>query len=175
MPKIAYIGISSLESIALKSAMEHRDDIEVQIYSRFDEFHKFSDRFDAFIASTDTILSNVDFFLPRKAKTIGISSSDKGEASVFQLIYRRTDEGDIRAMIERLLSFEKESEPRGDLSQREAEVLKELVSGKTHKEIADTLNISVNTVITHRKNISSKLGIRSISGLSLYAIMNGFA
>ena len=41
------------------------------------------------------------------------------------------------------------------------------------KEIADSLNISVNTVLTHRKNISSKLGIRSVSGLSLYAMMNG--
>ncbi|MBD5184180.1 MAG: response regulator transcription factor [Bacteroidales bacterium] len=61
----------------------------------------------------------------------------------------------------------------GELSGREKEVLKELASGKTNKEIADRLSISVNTVITHRKNISSKLGIKSVSGLSLYALMNG--
>ena len=61
----------------------------------------------------------------------------------------------------------------GELSAREIEVLKELVAGKTHKEVADALCISVNTVVTHRKNITTKLGIRSLSGLSLYALMNG--
>ncbi|MDE6753269.1 MAG: helix-turn-helix transcriptional regulator, partial [Muribaculaceae bacterium] len=48
-----------------------------------------------------------------------------------------------------------------------------IAQGKINKEIADILCISVNTVITHRKNISSKLGIKSASGLSLYAMMNG--
>ncbi len=61
----------------------------------------------------------------------------------------------------------------GKLSPREIEVLRELAKGKTQKEIADILCISTTTVITHRKNISEKLGIRSISGLALYAAMNG--
>ncbi len=60
------------------------------------------------------------------------------------------------------------------LSQRERDVLRQIASGKTNKEIADVLNISINTVITHRKNLSAKLGIRSASGLSLYALMNGY-
>ncbi|MBD5328591.1 MAG: response regulator transcription factor [Bacteroides sp.] len=68
---------------------------------------------------------------------------------------------------------ERLQETSGELSAREKEVLKELASGKTNKEIADHLSISVNTVITHRKNVSSKLGIKSVSGLSLYALMNG--
>lgn len=59
------------------------------------------------------------------------------------------------------------------LTSRELDVLKEIAAGKTNKEIADSLCISVNTVITHRKNVSQKLGIRSASGLSLYALMNG--
>ena len=41
-----------------------------------------------------------------------------------------------------------------------------------NKEIADTLSISVNTVITHRRNITHKIGIRSIPGLTVYAILN---
>ena len=41
------------------------------------------------------------------------------------------------------------------------------------KEIADKLNISLNTVLTHRKNITAKLGIKTVSGLTFYAIMNG--
>jgi len=46
--------------------------------------------------------------------------------------------------------------------------------GKTNKEIAENLFISIHTVITHRKNITSKLGIKSISGLTVFAIINGF-
>lgn len=59
------------------------------------------------------------------------------------------------------------------LSVREKEVLRLIAEGLTAKEIADKLGISANTVVTHRKNMSAKLGIRSVSGLSLYALMNG--
>jgi DNA-binding CsgD family transcriptional regulator len=57
-----------------------------------------------------------------------------------------------------------------DLSEREIEVLKEMVAGLSNKEIADKLNISVHTVISHRKNITEKTGIKSLSGLTIYAI-----
>jgi DNA-binding NarL/FixJ family response regulator len=57
-----------------------------------------------------------------------------------------------------------------DLSEREIEVLSQLVKGLSNKEIADKLNISVHTVISHRKNITEKTGIKSLSGLTIYAI-----
>ncbi len=57
-----------------------------------------------------------------------------------------------------------------NLTEREIDVLTNLVHGKSNKEIADTLNISIHTVVTHRKNISAKTGIRSQSGLTIYAI-----
>ncbi len=59
------------------------------------------------------------------------------------------------------------------LSDRETEVLQLLVTGLANKEIADKLNISTYTVITHRKNISVKTGIKSVSGLTLYAVVKG--
>ncbi len=55
------------------------------------------------------------------------------------------------------------------LSRREIEVLQLLVKGKTAKEIGEELFISVHTVTSHRKNISAKLGIRSISAMGIYA------
>ena len=58
------------------------------------------------------------------------------------------------------------------LTEREVDVLKLVAIGKTNKEIADELNISFHTVISHRKNITDKLGIKSISGLTVYAILN---
>ncbi|MGL4293506.1 MAG: response regulator transcription factor [Bacteroidales bacterium] len=59
-----------------------------------------------------------------------------------------------------------------ELTDREKEVLIELVKGFTNKEIGENLNLSVHTVITHRKNITRKLDIKSSSGLTIYAIMN---
>lgn len=59
------------------------------------------------------------------------------------------------------------------LSDREKDVIVALVQGMANKEIADHLCISVNTVITHRRNIARKLQIHSPAGLTIYAIING--
>lgn len=59
-----------------------------------------------------------------------------------------------------------------ELSNRETDVLVALVKGMTNKEISDKLFISVHTVITHRKNIIRKTGIKSVSGLTVYALLN---
>jgi DNA-binding CsgD family transcriptional regulator len=58
----------------------------------------------------------------------------------------------------------------GYLSEREKEILVLLVQGLSHKEIAEQINISVHTVTSHRKNIIEKTGIKSLSGLTIYAI-----
>ena len=57
-----------------------------------------------------------------------------------------------------------------NLTKREIEVLTGLVNGMMNKEIADSLHISIHTVVRHRKNITIKTGIRSQSGLTIYAI-----
>lgn len=59
---------------------------------------------------------------------------------------------------------------REELSEREKDVLKLLVGGRSNKEISDKLNISIHTVVSHRKNIVRKTGIKSLSGLAIYAI-----
>lgn len=59
------------------------------------------------------------------------------------------------------------------LSDREKDVVVSLVQGMSNKEIAEHLFISVNTVITHRRNIARKLQIHSSAGLTIYAIVNG--
>ena len=58
------------------------------------------------------------------------------------------------------------------LSPREREVVSCLAMGLSNKEIASKLNISINTVITHRKNIATKLSIHSVAGITIYAIVN---
>ncbi len=60
------------------------------------------------------------------------------------------------------------------LSKREIEILKNIAKGKTNREIAEKLYISSHTVITHRKNITRKLGIKTVSGLTVYALINNY-
>lgn len=74
-------------------------------------------------------------------------------------------------------TFSDEYKSRGanrQLTNREIEVLKLIVQGRLNKEIADKLNISLNTVLSHRKNIISKTGIKTVSGLTFYCISNGY-
>jgi two-component system nitrate/nitrite response regulator NarL len=59
------------------------------------------------------------------------------------------------------------------LTSREQMVLLEVAQGKSNKDVAYLLEISVRTVETHRKNIKRKLGITSTAGLTRYAMENG--
>lgn len=58
-----------------------------------------------------------------------------------------------------------------DLTPREVEVVRGIVKGLSNKQIASDLNVSVNTVTTHRRNIAAKLDIHSAAGLTIYAIV----
>ena len=58
------------------------------------------------------------------------------------------------------------------LSAREKEILVCVAKGMLNKEIADAENISIHTVITHRKNITHKTGIKTVAGLTVYALLN---
>ena len=64
-------------------------------------------------------------------------------------------------------------EDREALTEREQTILLQLAQGKSNKEVAGSLDISVRTVETHRKNIKRKLGISSTAGLTRYAMEHG--
>lgn len=68
--------------------------------------------------------------------------------------------------------YTKKEEEQKELSPREKEIVIGIVKGKSNKEIAADNNISVHTVMTHRKNIATKLQIHSIAGLTIYAIVS---
>lgn len=87
------------------------------------------------------------------------------------------DEDSLLALVERLRgkAVNEPEEAEGDggtLSDREKQVVRGVVSGLANKEIADQMNISVYTVLTHRRNISRKLNIHSSIALAIYAISN---
>ena len=60
------------------------------------------------------------------------------------------------------------------MTKRERDVLVLVAKGLMSKEIAEQLNISIHTVISHRKNITKKTGIKSVAGLAVYAMLNNF-
>ena len=60
------------------------------------------------------------------------------------------------------------------LSDREIEVMALIVQGCINKEIADKLNIGLATVVTHRRKIMEKLGMKSVSALTIYAVTHGY-
>lgn len=79
----------------------------------------------------------------------------------------------VRKLRSTLEGREEGSKPdSGDLSSREKEILICVAKGMLNKEIADLYNISIYTVITHRKNITRKTGIKTVAGLTVYALLN---
>ena len=101
---------------------------------------------------------------------------DQQILSIFDdIVYINDSAGKIISSIQKLITSKK-TEPRHQhqetLSERESDVLKLLVAGNPNKVIADKLNISAHTVISHRKKISQKTGIKSVAGLTIYAVVN---
>lgn len=84
---------------------------------------------------------------------------------------RKSKQTDVSVKISNMISPSGTTET---LSEREKDVIICVVQGMTNKEIADNLCISINTVITHRRNIAKKLQIHSAAGLTIYAIVNNF-
>ena len=82
----------------------------------------------------------------------------------------KTRQNDVSVKISNMIN--KNSESNETISDREKDVVISLVQGMSNKEIADHLCISINTVITHRRNIARKLQIHSAAGLTIYAIVN---
>lgn len=128
---------------------------------------------DLFIADAGAFASLPGFFIPKRNRLALLSNST--DDNIGFTLNRHCDEAAFLKQLGDIIEMSRHNRSDGnELSQREIDVLCLLAKGLTNKEIADRLFISINTVLTHRKNISAKLGIRSISGLSVYAIMNGY-
>ena len=111
-----------------------------------------------------------------KAKTIGVITNhyDRSQMSLFDdLIFINDDRENICRIIKNNLSGAPNTTfANRKLTKRELDVLRLLVKGYSNKQIAGDLFISIHTVVTHRKNITEKLGIKSIAGLTIYGIIN---
>ena len=102
---------------------------------------------------------------------IKVSEDETFRANVFDHVLPLNVPADhLRELAERFFEHDEQS-GTDELTNREKEVLRLIAMGNTNKAIAETLFISTHTVISHRKNITEKLGIKSIPGLTVYAII----
>ena len=177
-PEIAIIESNTLTCLGLKSILE-----EIIPMATIRTFHSFSELMDDtpdmyahYFISAQIYVEHNAFFLPRKRKTIVLAS----DSPQFQLsgvpvlnIYEPEEK-----LVKSLLKLHQHAHHNGypvkDMPPiAMPEVHQEILSAR-EIEIADKLNISLTTVITHRKNITEQLGIKSVSGLTIYAVMNGY-
>ncbi len=185
VPVIAILMPNALMAAGLRSILERM--IPFAAYKIYSDFAEIADSqpeelFHIFVAAQQ-VIDHEEFFAARGSKTIVLTTG-----SNLATILRHFTQIDIsqpQEAIERSLgmlhhsahggtSHPAKSESKEVLSQREIEVLKLVVDGLINKEIAERLNIGLSTVITHRKNIVEKLGVRSVAGLTIYAVMKKY-
>lgn len=179
--QIAIILPDTLQCIGLQSILiDYFPPAEVSYFRAFEALTVAgNDNFDYYFTNPEIQVLNTDFFLPRRNKTMILINGPEGAGGLSSTNHL-TIKAPLEIIIEQLQQLftgDSLNNPSGEnnkeLSVRETDVLQLIVKGITNKEIADKLNISLNTVLTHRKNITSKLGIKTVSGLTFYAMMNG--
>lgn len=188
IPIIAILAHNALMGIGLRSILEKI--IPFATFKVCDDFEQIAgsepeDLFHIFVTA-NIVVEHLDFFSARRSKTILLTtgSSHVQHLAGYPSINIAASQEQIESAVRQLhgrahtphtphhhAPAEAEQEV---LSQREVEVLRLVVEGLINKEIADRLHISLSTVISHRKNIVDKLGIRSVAGLTIYAVMKRY-
>ncbi len=172
--RVTIILPNAVEVVGLRHIIEDVSTASVSCYTMLDATTtRFIAKSDWYVTDETTFVSNLSFFLPNKDKAIVLTHQSSQVESSPHLLCVNDPEEIIISNVRRLLDTNSDYKAQSKLTQRETSVLKLVASGLTNKMIADKLNISINTVLSHRKNITAKLGIKSVSGLSVYAIMNG--
>ena len=187
-PKVAIIDPNTLASLGLKQILQNVMPImTVDTFGSFRELEANEpEQYAHFFVSMDIVLSNRPFFTERQRKTIVLTLS-VGETSQLHEFHSLCINQPESQLIRQLLMLQQHAHGGGRnlppmprvlqqkiLTDREIEVMALIVQGLINKEIADRLNIGLFTVITHRKNIMDKLGMKSVSALTIYAVMHGY-
>ncbi len=197
VPIIVILTPNTLMSMGLRSMLEGMLPFGVyKVCSEFEEIeHSEPEDFFHLFVSANIVVEHGAFFEARRHKTIILTQGgvNSNVLQGFHQINILASQGEIeeaikmmhhsahggRANVPRQPHHPHHMHAAPDaekdvLSPREIEVTKLLVEGLINKEIASRLSISLTTVITHRKNIFDKLGIKSVAGLAIYAVMKGY-
>ena len=187
-PQIAIVDANTLSAIGLRQILQNVMPImTVHVYGSLTELEANDpDSYYHYFVAMSLVIENRQFFYDRRQKTIVLTmSTDRNTyPKGFHVICVNQPEP---LLVRSLLRLEQYAHAQGRnlaempaelekkvLSDREIEVLALIVQGFINKEIAEQLNIGLTTVITHRKNIMEKLGMKSVSALTIYAVMHGY-
>ena len=187
-PKIAILDPNTFSALGLKSMLQNV--IPIMTVDTFGSFSEFlasdTDSYFHYFAAMNIVLENKAFFSEHSRKTIVLTLSldSMSQLSGFQSLCVNVPE---HQLVRSMLSLHQHAHGRGEhmpplpetlqrkiLSDREIEVMSLIVQGYINKEIADRLHIGLATVITHRRNIMDKLGLKSVSALTIYAVTHGY-
>ena len=187
-PKVAIIDPNTLAAVGLKQLLQNVMPImTIDTFGTFAELEaNHPDNYYHSFVAMNIVLENRAFFSAHRQKTIVLTLGIEtiSQLSEFHSLCINLPE---KELVHTLLMLQQHAHPKGKnlppipdvlqqkvLSDREIEVMSLIVQGYINKEIADKLNISLSTVITHRKNIMDKLGMKSVSALTIYAVMHGY-
>lgn len=187
-PLIAIIDPNTLSGIGLKQLLQTvMPIITVDCYGSMAELSaNHPERYVHYFVAMNVVLANRSFFIENKQKTIvlTLSMDSSSQLADFHSLCINVPE---KQLVRSLLALVQHAHGKGQhlpsmpkvlerkiLSDRELEVMSLIVQGFINKEIAEKLNISLATVVTHRKNIMDKLGMKSVSALTIYAVTHGY-
>ena len=186
--EIAIIDNNSLARLGLENLLEEIvPNITIRSFGSFAELMDDTpDMFAHYFVSIQIYLEHTFFFLRKKYQTV-VLCNEETQAQLPTGMLSLNINLEEQHLVKSILKLHQKGHPgaiylhsqtqmplQNDLTMREIEVLSLVARGFINKEIADKLNISLTTVITHRKNITEKLGIKSVSGLTIYAVMRGY-
>ena len=187
-PKIAIIDANTLAVLGLKQLLQNVIPImTVETFGSLAELEaNHAEQYAHYFVAMDIVLAHRTFFTENRRKTIvlTLSLNDTSQLSNFHSLCINQPEPQL---VRQLLMLAQHAHRGGRnlppmpqvlqqkiLTDRETEVMALIVQGYINKEIAHKLNIALATVITHRKNMMDKLGLKSVSALTIYAVMHGY-
>lgn len=198
-PRIAIVDPNTLAVLGLSALLQSvMPMIAVDSYGSFAELTANQpERYYHFFVDMRVVLSNMTFFQGQRHKTIVLCSSATNETTALGQFHTINVNLPEQQLLRALLMLEQSAHSHGRnlpadvnneneetihcdkkkgvrLSEREIQVLSLVVKGYINKEIADKLNLSLPTIISHRKNLMLKLGLHSVSALTIYAVMHGY-
>ncbi|MCD8395412.1 MAG: LuxR C-terminal-related transcriptional regulator [Bacteroidales bacterium] len=163
-PRIAILSVDTASAVGLRQLLRQYHDVKAEIVENVQDLVSYS----SVLIDSESLVAQVDSLCSFRDK---LTLFGRGKPLDTTLNESELIDA-LGALVERVQQRAEEDCSQA-LSQREVEVLRCVAQGYTNKETADHLNISINTVLTHRRNIQAKLGIRSTSALSVYAAING--
>ena len=185
-PEIAIIEQNTLTALGLRTILEEL--LPEAVLRVFDSFAAFvadtPDMYAHYFVSSQIYFEHSAYFLERRPRAIVLSAGENPLLKSVPVLNICLPQDVLVQSIMKLRSHghslarnHKEMPPapltdEHELTPREIEVLVLVTRGLINKEIADLFNISIHTVISHRRNITRKTGIKTVAGLTVYALLN---